>query len=402
MMNTFKASPNWSAQSWVPSLDPLRGFAALAVVVHHAAQAWGVANDGASIAATTFAWLGAWGVTLFFVLSGFCIHLPQARAFSLNGSHTIDWGRFARRRARRLLPTHYAALILSAAAGSLVQTDIIKAPTVAGFLAHAFMVHVWYPPLFYSINGVFWSIAIEVHFYICYPVYLWLRGRLGTVGTTVFLALTGLLTYGTASMLLQGGPRWVLQHLFLVSWWQWALGAGLADMYVRGKAARWTGFLSVRFAPAAYLILSIAVGLKDPTIHGLHVRFWVLPVLCGALLGSLVIRRCPHVPFLSNAGIYSYSVYLIHPVAFAALFAVCGYRELPPIIGIPTTIVMATFVSWLFFMLVERHFLSVRQRTAEPLVVFTAQTDLLSRISYEQLKKAAQGFLGIRREDSVG
>jgi peptidoglycan/LPS O-acetylase OafA/YrhL len=353
----------------VLSLDPLRGVAALAVVVSHAAGAWSV-GAGASISATMFEWLGSWGVTLFFVLSGFCIHLPQARAFSLNRHHGVDWARFLKRRARRLLPTHYASLLLAATLGSFVQTKMITAPTVTSFTAHVLMVHVWYEPLFYSINAVFWTIAIEVHFYICYPVYLWLRERFGTVGTTSVRVFIGLLIYGTASVLLHGGPRWVWQHFFVVYWWQWALGAGLADMYVRGKGTQWARFLNFKFAPAAYLILSMAVGLKDPTIQGLHVRFWILPLVCGALLGSLVIRQCRHVPILSNAGIYSYSVYLVHPAALAALLAVRRYRELPAIIGVPTTVVLATFISWVFFLLVERHFLSSRQRTAEPLLTF--------------------------------
>jgi len=163
-----------------------------------------------------------------------------------------------------------------------------------------------------------------------------------------------------------GGPRFVLQHLFVVYWWQWALGAGLADMYVRGKGTQWAGLLNFKFAPPIYVILSIAVGLKDPTVFGLHIRFWILPLVCGALLGSLVIRKCGHVPLLSNAGIYSYSVYLVHPAAFAVLFAIPGYKELPAIVGVPATFVLATFISWVFFLLVEQHFLSTRQRTAEP------------------------------------
>ena len=145
------------------------------------------------MSATIITWFGTWGVALFFVLSGFCIHLPQARAFSMSPVHKVDWSQFARRRARRLLPTHYAALILSAALGSLAQTKLITAPTAASFVAHVFMVHVWYTPLFYSINGVFWTIAIEVHFYICYPGYLWFRGNLGPAGTTLFLGFVGLL-----------------------------------------------------------------------------------------------------------------------------------------------------------------------------------------------------------------
>jgi len=337
------------------------------VVAAHAAQEWHV-SDPVSISGATLGWLATWGVALFFVLSGFCIHLPQARAFSLNTLHTVDWTQFAKRRARRLLPTHYVALLLATALGSFVRGNLITAPTVASFIAHVFMVHVWYGPFFLSINGVFWTIAIEVHFYIAYPAYLWLLRKFGAVVTTSFLALVGLLIYGTASVFLKGDPRWVWQHIFVVYWWQWALGAGLAEMYVRGKAAQWGKLLSFKFAPVVYLILSLAPGLNDPTIHGLHVRYWIAPLLCGALLGSLVIRPCRPVLVLSYIGIYSYSVYLIHPLAFALLFAVPGYGEIPSIIGVPTTIVLATFISWLFFLLVERHFLSGRQRTAEPLL----------------------------------
>jgi len=369
---TLKDEPSWNVQSWIPSLDPLRGVAALAVVICHATSAWHLANSGAdSVSSTILSWLGNWGVTLFFVLSGFCIHLPQARAFVHNKHHRVDWARFAKRRARRLLPTHYAALILAAALGIFVQTELITAPTVASFTAHVFMVHVWFEPLFYSINAVFWSIAIEVHFYICYPVYLWLRERFGSGATTVFLLIAGLLTYGIGSAFLRGDSRFVIQHLFLVSWWQWALGAALADMYVRGKGTQWARLLNFKFAPAFYAILSIAVGLKDTTILSLHIRFWILPLTCGALLGSLVIRQCRHIPILSNAGIYSYSIYLIHPAAFAVLFAIPGYKALPAILGVPTTFVLAVFISWGFFLLVEQHFLSNRQRAAEPVLALT-------------------------------
>ena len=156
--------------------------------------------------------------------------------------------------------------------------------------------------------------------------------------------------------------------MFLVWWWQWALGASLADMYIRGKRSRWTRFLRVKFAPALFLIASLVVGLKDPTIWGLHIRLWVLPLLCAGLLGSLVIRPGGHVPFLSKAGVYSYSIYLIHPLAMAALLALHGYKQLPTAIGVPVTIFIATLVSWLFFLLVERHFLSVRRRRTEPLL----------------------------------
>ncbi len=253
-----------------------------------------------------------------------------------------------------------------------MQTAIIGAPTVASFTAHVFMVHVWFARYFFSINAVFWTIAVEVHFYICYPVYLWLRRQLGSAVTTVVLIFVGLLANEAALLLLHRGQQYsVFQRFFLITWWQWALGAALADTYVRGKAAGWAKLLSFKFAPAVYLVLSLLVGMNDYQIHGVQLRGWILPLACGALLGALVIRQTGHVPFLSNAGVYSYSIYLVHPVAFAALFALPGYRQLPSIVGVPATVVLATFMSWIFFLLVEQHFLSTRQRTAEPLLALS-------------------------------
>jgi peptidoglycan/LPS O-acetylase OafA/YrhL len=101
-MTIFKNEPNWKVKPWVLSLDPLRGITALAVVVHHAAQAWRITANGTSISATMFAWLGGWGVTLFFVLSGFCIHLTEARAFTLNRHQRALTVLLAMRRYREL------------------------------------------------------------------------------------------------------------------------------------------------------------------------------------------------------------------------------------------------------------------------------------------------------------
>jgi len=111
--STLAQPGEWSVRSWIHTIDPLRGIAAVAVVVHHASEQWRVADPTSPFRATLF-WLGPWGVALFFVLSGFCIHLPNSRKLHNNPNHEIDWPRFAYRRARRLLPTHYAALILSA------------------------------------------------------------------------------------------------------------------------------------------------------------------------------------------------------------------------------------------------------------------------------------------------
>jgi peptidoglycan/LPS O-acetylase OafA/YrhL len=50
--------------------------------------------------------LGTWGVGMFFVLSGLCIHLPVARALAAGGEPTIQLGRYFKRRLFRIYPPH--------------------------------------------------------------------------------------------------------------------------------------------------------------------------------------------------------------------------------------------------------------------------------------------------------
>ena len=54
---------------------------------------------------------------LFFVISGFCIHLPYARALAAADPETTapDWKRFFARRFWRLYPPYLAALVVALA-----------------------------------------------------------------------------------------------------------------------------------------------------------------------------------------------------------------------------------------------------------------------------------------------
>jgi hypothetical protein len=66
----------WIVEQWVRVIEPIREAAARSVVVHHSAQRFGSARLG--VAGTLGMAQLVW-VTLFFVLSGFCIHLPQGQ-----------------------------------------------------------------------------------------------------------------------------------------------------------------------------------------------------------------------------------------------------------------------------------------------------------------------------------
>jgi peptidoglycan/LPS O-acetylase OafA/YrhL len=101
----------------VSGLDGIRGLAALYVVVNHVfLRAFpGYPRDTAPFWAGWFVY-GRFAVVVFIVLSGFSLAVAPARS----GWQVGGVGRFARRRARRILPPYYAALAISLAVAWLV------------------------------------------------------------------------------------------------------------------------------------------------------------------------------------------------------------------------------------------------------------------------------------------
>lgn len=360
-----EAAGGWTARRWIPAIEALRGVAALAVIVSHAVGQVYPTIEGAASSPwrSLCTWLGPWGVALFFVLSGFCIHLPQATGLAARGElRAPAWGAFYVRRCRRLLPTHYAALLLSALVGLGFEANLVHPPTLPTFLAHVFMVHTFWAAAFHSINGVLWTIAIEFHFYFAYPVYLALRRRLGPMGTAAMMLAVGLFVYGAGSLHLAGSEsRSVVQNLFVVYWWQWAFGAALAEIYASGKSPAWGRLFTAKAAPWAWGLLSLGLAFTDVVVLRLHVRGWLLPALCGMGLLAVVVR--PWHPralgaALSRAGLVSYSLYLVHPIALA--LAADASRALPGAARIALFVLFSVLLSGLFFLVFERPFLPNR------------------------------------------
>ena len=155
-------------------IDQLRGVAALAVVLCHAAvSAETVVVDPSHQSWHWASWLLGWGylgVPLFFVISGLCIHLPTASALAAGRSARPDWQRFFQRRFWRLYPPYLAALVL---AGGLLLVIRGELPVGwRGVLAQVFLVHTFSPTTFDGLNPPAWTLAVETQLYLAYPARL--------------------------------------------------------------------------------------------------------------------------------------------------------------------------------------------------------------------------------------
>lgn len=347
------------------SIEQLRGAAALAVVVCHVGGHFYGFDRFSPGPAKLFGWLGAWGVALFFVISGFCIRLPLARARALNPSARLDTGEFVAHRFLRIAPPYWLAIAASIGVGMLMRTALIDGshrPLDVGL--HVLALHTLWAPSFNSINGVFWTIGIEAHFYAAYL--LLANRRLGWLMFTALLTL-GLIVFAIASVALTGGWRTVGQELFITAFWQWCLGAMLADWYVRERPQAARNILLT--ARSGAVLLSLAMGLIDPRVLGLHLMPWALPFGAAAIVGLFVVRprEGQRAPGLLSAGFswlgrISYSLYLFHPVALSLVAWAQSRGLLARLAGPAAEVLGSLILAWALYRLVERPLLARRAR----------------------------------------
>ena len=194
------------------SVDVLRALAALAVVLHHIPRfADGLSSEMRLVLFLPLR-LGALGVPLFLVLSGFCIHLRAAAVLARGQEVRGDWGRFWRRRFFRLYPPYLAAIALSVAIYYVVDPRVYPKPEGISdlprdLIAHLLLIHNLFHEYCYGLgNGVFWSLGLEEQLYGLYFVYLLMRRRWPSGRTLLAVCVVSLVWKGVAA-LVAGGER---------------------------------------------------------------------------------------------------------------------------------------------------------------------------------------------------
>jgi len=141
-------------------IDGLRGTAVVMVILAHfypRAYSFGLPRW-----ADCFS-LGYLGVHLFLLLSGFCV----AWAYLGSPPRPFSVADFAKRRALRILPAYYVALLISAA---LAAPDYGAVEFARQLLVHAVMLHNLSPSTALAFNPPFWSLALECQLYVCFPL----------------------------------------------------------------------------------------------------------------------------------------------------------------------------------------------------------------------------------------
>jgi peptidoglycan/LPS O-acetylase OafA/YrhL len=299
-------------------LDPIRGIAIFLVFVFHSLGAafgrdqlpWGHwfrdFNVTPSFLALIPATLGWVGVAIFFVVSGFCIHLSF--------SNSSQWSLFFRRRFFRIYPPYLATLLFFALIFPTTRLYFTSWHDVGQFVSHLCLFHNFDGRSFWGINPSYWSIAVEVQLYALYPMLIalatrfgWQRSLLGIAALEIALRLTDGVLLAVSGT---GLPQWLSGSPFFY-WFSWSLGAYLAERHIRGdivliprlvlSAVGATAVVSCFFKPLSSLSFLLFALLATGVVAEFLCQADQPVVFPGAL------RK-----YLQPVGIWSYSIYLLH------------------------------------------------------------------------------------------
>jgi peptidoglycan/LPS O-acetylase OafA/YrhL len=301
-------------------LDGVRGLAALFVVVNHVfLRAFpGYPVDHAPFWAAWFIY-GRFAVVVFIVLSGFSLALSPAR----NGWRLDAISRFAERRAGRILPAYWAALVFSLAVAWLIVPQPGNGmPDAGSVLVNGLLVQNLVGA--HSPNAAFWSMAVEAQLYIAFPLLLLMVRRWGSIAmvatATLVVATVGIVGPHVSRLdtfVVQSPPD--LGALFALG----VLAAGIVGASAARRSWPWTWLALCAAAPV------LATILVQGSVWTLGHLFWVDlalgPAIACLLAGLATGHPAPLLRLLDarpvrELGLSSYSLYLTHAPIVAVVY----------------------------------------------------------------------------------
>lgn len=369
-------------------IDGLRAIAAIYVVMHHAMLEYKVHPESSlqKIFLSLFK-SGHYAVNLFIVISGFSLMLPAIRR---NYDVPGIW-EFYKRRIVRILPPYYIAMIFSLLAiwffigyetGSVWDKCIPV--TSKSIITHIFLINDLFISEVYKINHAFWSIPVECRIYLFFPflLYLWRRfgpvaPLLASVGISIVLFITLRLlrgSYPDIDMATAG----VNPYIILFTLGMLAADLSFSDSRFSKIAEKlpWGIFLII--ACIVFVVYKGRITFHSD-VNG-NIQNEIVDVLFGVICFCLLIicskekysssrmafvRKIFSFKPLASAGIFAYSIYLIHApllhmiaVYIIAPFHLTDFAASAVLILGGTAVIIG--IAYLFFLLFERPFLVKR------------------------------------------
>jgi peptidoglycan/LPS O-acetylase OafA/YrhL len=346
----------------IPSLDGIRAISVLIVVLAHSGLEALVP--------------GGLGVTIFFFLSGFLITTLMLAENRRTGN--INILKFYARRMFRLMPPLFISLAI---AYCLTYVGLLSGGITIGGLVAQILYFANYYGLFFDPGntvpdgtGILWSLAVEEHFYIVYPLFMAVLLGIGIRFRAIGLALgIGCLVILAWRVHLVQSPHFVIDRTYYAS-------DARIDSIIYGcllaillNPTHELSRSSDKISLTQWVILTLAVSalvltlLYRDTVFRETIRYSIQGLALMPLF-YFAVRFHDHQPFrLLNSpwiivlGTYSYAIYLIHYVVIKLIA-----KNAPSIAGkflilFPIALLISVVYAATMDRFVDRYFRQIRR-----------------------------------------
>ena len=344
----------------IPALNGIRALAVLVVVTSHA-------GFGHIIP-------GGFGVTVFFLLSGYLITTLLLAEFGTKGQ--IDIRKFYIRRFLRLTPPLLVTVALTSFAAVSGLSDggvsLVGLMSQLLYFANYYAIFFSQPDSIPAGTGVLWSLAVEEHFYLIYPVLLsvLLAFKKG-FSITIWLSIICLLVLLWRFQIVLD-PDFYEERIYYAT-------------DTRIDSILFGCLLAVGFNPVAYCGHNNRLGPKSWLVIGVAIAVLIFTFTCRDIIFRQTLRytiqglalmplfyfsisRYKHWLFsflnshlMQKIGVYSYSIYLIHLFCIKTLLLHSSF-EIAPIYLLTLTLILSVLYSVLIHRFIERYFYEFRKK----------------------------------------
>jgi len=343
----------------IPTLDGLRAISFLIVFVSHTGLIPAVP--------------GGFGVTVFFFLSGYLITTLMRREMEKSG--TVSLRNFYIRRALRILPPFYLVL---AVASIMTEAGAFKDVTIEwkGVAAQVFHFSNYWLIINHWPRGqapgtpVFWSLAVEEHFYLLFPLIFLAFWRARFSARAKALSLLGvcavillwriyLVSHGSSPERTNMGSDTrfdsILFGCILAFWNNPALEGRDANTFLWRNV-----LLPLGVAGLVFSFVYRSAAFRETfryTLQGLC----LIPVfVAGVRWPTMLPFRLLNWRPVAFMGVLSYSLYLVHFVVLRCLEA--NLATLSPVVRAALALAISLLLAYLIYVTIEKPCARLRKR----------------------------------------